>query len=117
MIFGSFDKCRRDVLAGYARQPEIVLVMCFRRSGLTQREFCEREDVSLSALQNWLYRRSKNATAANFVEVVQLEQEEVVPNRSATIRLAEVEVVVGIADVACVVVDLLAALDERGASK
>ena len=27
MIFGSFDKCRRDVLAGYARQPEIVLVM------------------------------------------------------------------------------------------
>jgi len=93
------------------------IIARFRRSGLTQRQFCEREDVSLSALQNWLYRRSKNTAAANFVEVVQLERAEVVQNLTATIRVAEVEVVIGVEDVAGVVVDLVAALDERGASK
>jgi transcriptional regulator with XRE-family HTH domain len=93
------------------------IIARFRRSGLTQREFCEREEVSLSALQNWLYRRSKSSTAANFVEVAQVNRAELISNRTATIRLAEVEVVVGVEDVAGVAVDLVAALAERGASK
>ena len=93
------------------------IIARFRRSGLTQREFCEREDVTLSALQHWLYRRSKNAAAANFVEVVELDRAEVVSNRTAAIRVAGVEVVVGIEDASRVVVELVAALDERGASK
>ena len=93
------------------------IIARFRRSGLTQREFCEREEVSLSALQHWLYRRSKSSTAANFVEVVQVHRAELVSNRTATIRVADVEVIVAVEDVAGVVVGFMAGLDERGASK
>ena len=36
------------------REQRIRIVARFRKSGLTQREFAEREDITVSALQNWL---------------------------------------------------------------
>ena len=46
------------------------LVARFRRSGLTQREFCEMEDISLGALRSWLYKRNRaRVEVPRFVEV------------------------------------------------
>lgn len=47
------------------------LIARYKRSNLTQREFCDREGISVSALQNWLYRRGDviEETPPRFVEV------------------------------------------------
>ena len=93
------------------------IIAKFRRSGLTQRAFCEREDLSLSALQNWLYRPSNNETSANFVEVVKLDRHDLARPRTAKVRVAELEVTIDVDDVGRVVVDLLDALEQRGPTR
>ena len=34
------------------------LVTRYRRRGLTQREFCDAEGITVGALRSWLYKRS-----------------------------------------------------------
>ena len=47
-----------------------AIIARYRRSGLTQREFCEAEGITLGALQSWLYKRSrKPAEAPRFIEL------------------------------------------------
>ena len=47
------------------------LVSRYRKSKLTQREFAEREGITLSTLQSWLYKRPRSkAERGRFVEVV-----------------------------------------------
>ena len=41
----------------------------FEASGLSSRQFCERDGVPLSSLQRW-QRRLRSAPAAKFVEIV-----------------------------------------------
>ena len=42
----------------------------FRRSGLTQREFCETEDVTVGTLRSWIYRQKpKQDQGPRFIEV------------------------------------------------
>jgi hypothetical protein len=57
------------------RSPEerARLVSAFRASGLKQREFAQREGITVSALQNWLYCPKGRKTArpsAGFVRVL-----------------------------------------------
>jgi hypothetical protein len=40
------------------------LVTAFRRSGLSQREFAEREGIKVTTLQSWLYHPSERKDAA-----------------------------------------------------
>lgn len=40
------------------------LVEEYRQSGLQQKEFCAKHNVSLSTLQFWLYRRSKRTSGS-----------------------------------------------------
>lgn len=47
-----------------------VLVERFTSSGVTLREFCRREGVSLSSLQRWRALADDSSRAAEFVELV-----------------------------------------------
>lgn len=38
------------------------LIEEYRQSGLQQKEFCAKHDLSLSTLQFWLYKRSKRSS-------------------------------------------------------
>lgn len=47
-----------------------AIVARFRRSGLTQREFCDTEGVSLGALRSWLYKPGRRRVEVQrFVEI------------------------------------------------
>jgi hypothetical protein len=41
------------------RTQRLDFVAAFRRSGLSQRAFAEREGIKLSTLQGWIYRPSR----------------------------------------------------------
>lgn len=46
------------------------IIARYRRSGLTQREFCDREGITFSSLQSWLYKRSRGPSEGpRFIEV------------------------------------------------
>lgn len=46
------------------------IIARYRRSGLTQREFCDREGITLGALQSWLYKRNRGrGEGPRFIEV------------------------------------------------
>jgi transposase-like protein len=87
----------------------------YRRSGLTQREFCEREGVSTGALQHWLYRAPK--AKPKFVEV--LETSPRAKDRRATVRVRvrEIEVDVEAEAVVELVASLLDVLERRGTAR
>ena len=60
----------------------------YETSGLQQKEFCAKHDLSLSTLQYWLYRRSKKSgsqsgLATKFLPV------EVVPSPALSARRAQ----------------------------
>jgi hypothetical protein len=42
----------------------LQLIEVFKQSGLQQKEFCAKHDVSLSTLQFWLYRKSKRTSGS-----------------------------------------------------
>ena len=88
------------------------LVTRFQRSGLTQREFCEAEGITVGALRSWLYKQSwKPVDGPRFVEV------------TATRRHADIEVIeLRVGDVHIVVpssitnvrlIELITALEHR----
>jgi hypothetical protein len=91
------------------------IIARYRRSGLTQREFCEREGVSTGALQQWLYRPPKVKPAANFVEVHEVGQRSTL--RRATLRVGGIEVEVETGVVVELVASLLDVLEKRGAAR
>lgn len=87
----------------------------YRRSGLTQREFCAREGVSTGAPQHWLYRAPKAAPEPKFVEVLKAEPRQ--KHRRAIVRVREIEVDVEADAVVELVASLLDVLERRGAAR
>ena len=89
------------------------LVSGYRRSKLTQREFAEREGITLSTLQGWLYRRTKDkAAGGRFVGVVPATA-----NEAIEIKVGQVQVVLAATTSADRLAAIVHALDlsERGA--
>jgi hypothetical protein len=93
----------------------VKVIARYRRSGLTQREFCEREGVSTASLQHWLYRPPKGKPTPNFVEVREVGQQP--SRRRATVRVREVEVDVEVDAMVELVASLLDVLERRGATR
>ncbi len=85
----------------------------YRRSGLTQREFCEREGVSTGALQHWLYRAPK--AKPKFVEVLEADPRQ--KHCRAIVRVREIEVDVEAGAVVELVASLLDVLERRGSAR
>lgn len=80
----------RSMSRRFTPEQRARLTAKFRKSGLTQREFARREGITMSALQNWIYRLSKQPDpAARSVEVVPSAP---VSTSPVEIRLGEVGV-------------------------
>jgi transposase-like protein len=89
------------------------LVARYRASGLTQREFAEREGVTLSALQGWLYRRGKSsASCGRFVEVVPAT-----PTERVEVRVGSIRIVLPAAASADRIAAIVRALDSAESAK
>ncbi len=87
----------------------------FRRSGLTQREFCEAEGVKLSAFRSWLYKRKQaEAELPRFVEVTSTKR--ATEADAIELRLGEVRIVIPMTIANERVVDLAIALERRARS-
>ena len=88
------------------------IVTRFRRSGLTQREFCEAEGINVGALRSWLHKRSwKPVEGPRFVEVTS-------PQRHADaevieLRVGDVRVVLPSSITNARLVELVVALEHR----
>ncbi len=87
----------------------------YRRSGLTQRELCQREGVSTGALQHWLYRAPKAAPKPKFVKVLEVNQRS--KRRRAIVRVREIEVDVEADAVVGLVASLLEVLERGGTAR
>ena len=93
----------------------VKVIARYRRSGLTQREFCKREGVSTPSLQQWLYRTPKAKPTPNFVEVREVGQK--ASRCRVTVRVREVEVDVEADTVVELVASLLELLERRGSAR
>ncbi len=88
------------------------IVARYRRSGLTQREFCEREGIKLGALRSWLYKRSRpQADGPRFIELTPSEPR--IESRSIELHLGEVRVVLPTTIGDERLADLIVALERR----
>ena len=82
----------------------------YRESGLTQREFCQRESVSPSVLRNGLYGPKRSSA---FVDIVHAPVGSISGRRDATITIGDVEHRVDVHDAARVTVEILDSLAHR----
>jgi hypothetical protein len=72
----------------------LKLIEEFRASGLQQKEFCAKHDVSLSTFQFWLYRKSKRSSGSESKPTPTFLPVEVVASPAPLARAGElVEVV------------------------
>jgi hypothetical protein len=88
------------------------LVTRYHRSGLTQREFCEAEGITVGVLRSWLHKGNwKPVDGPRFVEVTS-------PRRDAEtdtieLRLGDVRVVLPLSISNERIVELVVALERR----
>lgn len=88
------------------------LVTRYRRSGLTQREFCDTEGITVGALRSWLYKRSwKPVEGPRFVEVTSPRQQ--AEAEAIELRLGDVRVVLPMSITNERIADLVVALERR----
>ena len=88
------------------------LVTRYRRSGLTQREFCDAEGITVGALRSWLYKRSsKRVEGPRFVEVTSSRQQ--AETEAIELRLGDVRVVLPLSITNERIADLVVALERR----
>lgn len=91
------------------------MIARYRQSGQMQQAFCQREELSRSALKYWLYG---SKPSPGFVEVRCTDdvRSKVTP-QFVTIRVSGMEVIVAADDVTSIVARLIATLPSNGTSK
>lgn len=88
------------------------LVTRYYRSGLTQREFCEAEGISVGALRSWLHKGNwKPVKAPRFVEVTTSKRHEEID--AIELRLGDVRVVLPPSTTNERIAELVVALERR----
>ena len=88
------------------------IIARFHSSGLTQREFCETEDITVGALRSWLYKRRRTRVKRpRFVEVTPSGLQ--TQTTSIELHLGELRVVLPMTLTDARIVDLIVALEGR----
>ena len=88
------------------------LVTRYHRSGVTQREFCQAEGISVGALRSWLHKGNwKPVDVPRFVEVTASKRHEEID--AIELRLGEVRIVLPPSITNERIADLVVALERR----